>query len=269
MRSSLKMKIIQLNNEAYLEMYCIDSSVKRACAVIVPGGGYLKTSDNEAGPVAIKFNQNGINAVCLRYTTNNCIYPKPIKELDMTLCYIEKNSEELNIDCQQIFLIGFSAGGNLIANYLSYNASDFYRKSKIVIKAQVLCYALLDFSNVICDNPEKQKLIELCTRAVMGNETDIERISPTFHVHAQLPPTFLWHTALDSLVACSNSVNYAERLHAFSIPYELHIFSQGEHGLSLADKTTARHDNQVIKSVACWFDLMIDFISINGICKKG
>ena len=49
------------------------------------------------------------------------------------------------------------------------------------------------------------------------------------------PRTFIWHTASDELVPVLNSLRYAERLREVGVPFELHIFPDGRHGLGLAE----------------------------------
>ena len=52
-----------------------------------------------------------------------------------------------------------------------------------------------------------------------------------------MPPVFLWHTAADSCVPVHNSLNMAVALKQKNIPFELHVFPDGEHGLGLAQDT--------------------------------
>ena len=56
------------------------------------------------------------------------------------------------------------------------------------------------------------------------------------HVSKDTPPTFLWHTAEDQSVPVINSLLYANQLSTDQIPYELHVFQNGRHGLGLAEE---------------------------------
>ena len=51
------------------------------------------------------------------------------------------------------------------------------------------------------------------------------------------PPTFLWHTAADAAVPVECSLLYAQALSAHKVPFELHIYPYGQHGLAMADET--------------------------------
>ena len=50
------------------------------------------------------------------------------------------------------------------------------------------------------------------------------------------PEAFIWHTAADQAVPVENSLNLALALSAQGVPYEMHIFPQGQHGLGLAEE---------------------------------
>jgi len=50
-------------------------------------------------------------------------------------------------------------------------------------------------------------------------------------VSEKTPPTFLWHTAADQAVPVENSLVYARALADHKVPFELHIFPFGRHGL--------------------------------------
>lgn len=63
------------------------------------------------------------------------------------------------------------------------------------------------------------------------------------HVDAQTPPAFIWHTAGDSTVAVQNSLCFAESLAAKGVPFEMHIYPYGEHGLSLATMEVEEPEN--------------------------
>ena len=54
-------------------------------------------------------------------------------------------------------------------------------------------------------------------------------------VTPETPPTFLWHTADDQAVPVENSLDFAAALRRHQIPFELHVFPHGRHGLALAN----------------------------------
>ena len=52
----------------------------------------------------------------------------------------------------------------------------------------------------------------------------------------QTPPTFLWHTADDAVVPVENSLMFAEALSENKVPFELHIYPHGPHGMETAER---------------------------------
>jgi dipeptidyl aminopeptidase/acylaminoacyl peptidase len=60
------------------------------------------------------------------------------------------------------------------------------------------------------------------------------------------PPAFLWHTADDPAVPVENSLEFAMALRRHDVPFELHVYPSGRHGLGLAPE----HPH-----IATWMDL--------------
>ncbi|WP_291665897.1 hypothetical protein [Clostridium sp.] len=92
----MKIETIKLweekNNEANLTAYILDEFPrirlnKRPGIIICPGGAYLRTSDREAEPVAMKFASLGFNTFVLRYNTY-------FKSKEDGLAYIVGNSNK-------------------------------------------------------------------------------------------------------------------------------------------------------------------------------
>ena len=66
-----------------------------------------------------------------------------------------------------------------------------------------------------------------------------------------MPPVFMWLCADDNLVPNANSLRLAAQLDKMNIPYELHVFREGTHGIGLAEGLDC----------AAWFDLSVSFIN--------
>ena len=83
----------------------------------------------------------------------------------------------------------------------------------------------------------------------------IEAFSLERHVRKGItPPTFLWHTAADGSVPVENSLLYASALSREKIPFALHIFPEGGHGLATADKRTVE-ESALNPQVGQWIGL--------------
>ena len=69
----------------------------------------------------------------------------------------------------------------------------------------------------------------------------------------QTPPTFIWCTADDPAVPSMNSLLFAEALAKAKVPYEIHIYPHGPHGLGLGtDHPPFTHTLPWTSALALW-----------------
>lgn len=255
---------------------------KRTTIIICPGGSYVFTSDREAEPVAMRFASKGYNTFVLRYSTLNTgdsVFPEPLYDLAKSIKIVRENAEKWNIDRDNIVLCGFSAGGHLVAS-LGVHWHDDFLKEKLGCENEmlkpnglILAYPFLD-CKVMKEKIEEfndeyvVKTFEKCNTAIFGtaNPTDIqiEELTTVNYVSEKTPPTFIWHTAEDGLIYVENSLNFARALSRYKVPYDLHIFSKGQHGLSLCDETTARDEKQINEHCSKWVDLALTWLNIKN-----
>jgi len=92
-------------------------------------------------------------------------------------------------------------------------------------------------------------------------DEDVEKYNVLNYVTEETPPMFIWHTFEDVLVNVSNSLSLACKLREKNVPFELHIFEKGEHGLALCDRTTARKKSHYNSHVIHWFQLCEEWLS--------
>lgn len=204
--------------------------------IICPGGGYRMVSDREAEPVAEPYFAAGFNVFILTYSVGEKAGNfAPLIQLALTIAHIRKYSEHLCTEKQQIAVCGFSAGGHLAASLGTlFNEANFLSifppKCEIRPDAMVLCYPVItadEFAHV--GSIEKVSL----------DKTGGERycwFGLDKHVDQQTPPTFLWHTAEDKSVPVENSLKFAMALSNSKVPFELHVFPEGGHGMSVCTR---------------------------------
>lgn len=209
----MKVFEVALNEQATLTCYVQDLSKEmvnmdlRRAMLIFPGGGYEFCSDREGEPIAVSYLNAGYNAFVLRYgVKENAAWPKPLNDADMAMEYLVNNAEELHINKDQISVIGFSAGGHLAASLAT--------SGKIRPNAVLLGYPAL------------------IRAPKYGWEF------PTPVVDEFTPEAFIFHTFEDGLVPVGNALFIAHEYDKSKIPFELHIFKKGQHGLSLGDERT-------------------------------
>ncbi|MBK1813265.1 alpha/beta hydrolase [Clostridium sp. YIM B02505] len=292
-----KIQLWEENEQVSLFTYILDNSMefqvnkKRPCIILCPGGGYLGTSDRESEPVAMRFAAQGYNTFVLRYNTcfskmeidfNNlpetnekAVYPGPLFDLAKAMMIIKENSDEWFVDSDKINICGFSAGAHLAAS-MGVHWQDELLKERFGVSNEmfkpnvvILGYPLLDY-NLMKKEVEEignewvREFWKVSNKAIFGKsdltEEELAELSPTNYVTSNTPPTFIWHTADDGLVYVSNSLKFAAELTKNKVPYELHIFESGVHGLSLCDETTASESAHINPHCGHWFDLAIEWL---------
>jgi acetyl esterase/lipase len=268
-------------NAVYLEAYVLKNSLefqsgnKRPAVIICPGGAYLRTSDREAEPVALHFLARGYHAFVLRYSVQTR-FPQPMLDLATAIRTVRQNTDEWFVDGDQIVVCGFSAGGHLAASLgVHWDKPFIYEPlqasaDQIKPNALILGYPVIDLELLanppIALDPEAEPvgLNEHVLATVLGEfpppRALVEQYRLDHHVSSATPPTFLWHTADDQLVFAQNALRFATALAGHHVPYELHIFESGVHGLSLADETTDEQGQFLNEDCQIWIDLALKWL---------
>ncbi len=259
---SLKEHFAFLNgSEAVLEAYlpynmtemCREHQ-RRPCVLICPGGGYAMCSQREAEPVALQYLKEGYNTFVLWYTVAPKHFPHALREVAASVELIHRNAEAWNCDESFVAILGFSAGGHLAALYS--NAYDWPEVREVLpeskpVQASVLCYPVISADPAVAHMGSFECLIGHLP--LTAEET--ERFSCDRLVRDTTPPAFLWHTSEDNCVPVQNSLRYATALADHHVPFELHIFPYGYHGMSLCTRETL--DGEItpgMQHAQCWVE---------------
>jgi len=175
------------------------------------------------------FLAEGYQAFVLRYSLNeNAGFPKPLNDAEEALETIRRRSGEWGIDPDKVAVCGFSAGGHLAAALASMG--------RVRPNALILGYP--------------------CILASMGGILPAPIPAVDEAVDSSTPPAFIFHTYADSLVPVENSLAMASALERAQVPFELHIFRSGAHGLSLAKPATSGGLRSMVDADAAkWFGL--------------
>ena len=213
---------------------------ERPCMLVVPGGGYCYVSPREGELIARKFYGFGFNAFVLTYTVNalmNCPLEKqPMKDLARAVRLIRKRAAEFRIRKDKVVICGFSAGGHLCASLCVHwkeLQDERFGGESARPDAAILSYP------VITSGPFAHRGSIECLAGKDADAETLEYWSLEKQVTEDTPPCFLWHTATDGSVPVENSEMFAAALRAHNVPYAMHVFSAGHHGLSLADEDWA------------------------------
>lgn len=236
-----------------MSTFFIDTDKPLPCIVILPGGAYRKRVRHEAEPIAELFNSRGFHAVIVEYRVAPNRFPSGLCDVQRAIRIIRHNAERWQIDPNRIVVCGFSAGGHAAASSLvypdAYEHCDEIDEVSHIPNGGILCYPVISVEEEYGHVGSGKNLL--------GKDKYLEeraQHSVDKRVAANAPPVFMWHTSDDTEVNVKNSLTFASALRDNGIPFEMHIFPKGNHGLGLA---VDRPD------VGKWTSLAVDWVERN------
>jgi acetyl esterase/lipase len=191
-----------------------------AAVVVFPGGAYQHLAiDLEGTEVCSWLNSIGVNCVLLKYRVPNTgPYPRSseaLQDAQRAMGMVREHAAAWHIDSNRIGVIGFSAGGFLVAALSTHYDKRIY--STLDAADQLSCRP--DFAMIVYPG-----WISLAEKTFVFN--------PALHVTSGVPPTFLVQ-AEDDPVHVENVIEYFLKLKQAGVPAELHVYTKGGHGYGL------------------------------------
>lgn len=226
-----------------------------AAIVVFPGGGFrVLAIDLEGTEICDWVTSRGMTCVLLKYRVPfsgpqwdgscNCRRePKvhmALQDAQRTIRLMREQATSLHIDPNRIGVIGFSAGGHMVAD-VSNDAG--------------LSYAPVDAADKQSARPN------FAIALYPGHlwEGTGLKLNPTVHVSAHTPPTFLLQAEDDSVDDVRQSLTYYLALKGANVPVEMHLYAKGGHafGLRRADLP-----------IGSWPDLVEKWLDAIGMLSK-
>ncbi|HVR36779.1 MAG TPA: alpha/beta hydrolase [Methylomirabilota bacterium] len=209
----------------------------RAGIVVCPGGGYGRLAPHEGRDYALWLNRHGISAFVLKYRlgTHGYRHPAMLQDAARALRTVRARSGDWDLDPDRIGIMGSSAGGHLASTLLTHfedgdrDSSDPIERVSSRPDLGILCYPVITMgpdthtgsrNNLLGRDPDPELI------ALLSNERQVTD---------RTPPCFIWHTWEDKGVKAVNSLEFAAALNRAGVPFDLHVFEQGRHGIGLAD----------------------------------
>jgi acetyl esterase/lipase len=206
-----------------------------AAVVICPGGGYGMLANHEGDHYARFLAENGIAGFVLKYRLGSDGYRHPamLQDAARAVRIVRARAAEWGIDPKRIGIMGSSAGGHLASTLVTHfeagnpAAADPIERVSSRPDLGILCYAVITMGPFTHQGSKDN---------LLGKEPSAEMVrllSNELQVTPQTPPCFVWHTWEDTAVPVENSLQFADALRKAGVPFDLHIYQKGEHGIGL------------------------------------
>jgi acetyl esterase/lipase len=174
----------------------------------------------------------------LKYRLGSAGYRHPcmLEDAARALRLVRFRAAEWKIDPKRIGIIGSSAGGHLASTLLTHfdagvpSAPDPIDRASSRPQIGVLCYPVITMGE-LTHKGSRDNLLGPSPSPQLIDELSNER-----HVTKETPPCFIFATDEDKTVPVENSLEFAAALRRAGVPFELHIYQHGAHGLALGSK---------------------------------
>jgi len=200
-----------------------------AAVIVFPGGGYeILAIDLEGTEVCDWLVSRGITCVLLKYRVpaprsapNWGAYPQSpmaLEDAQRTIGLVRLHAAEWHIDPHKIGVLGFSAGGHLVAATSVHFAKRLYPAIDAADKES--CRP--DFAVALYPGHLSVKEGSLALNPDIAS-----------HISAQTPPTFLLQNENDHVDTVWDSLTYYAALQRAEVPVEFHTYAEGGHAFGL------------------------------------
>jgi len=233
-----------------------------AAMVICPGGGYEHLAPHEGNDYALWLNQHGITCFVLKYRLGSSGYHYPAEFQDVTRAvrWVRAHADEYEINPKRVGIMGSSAGGHLAATLLTHfdagdtNSADPVERESSRPDLGILCYPVISMGEYT-HSGSKQNLLGSNPAPEL-----VKLLSNELQVTPATPPSFLWTMFGDKVVPVENTFLFAEALQKNRVPFDLHVYAQGWHGMGLVDKPPFAHPHP-------WADDCLFWLKAQGFVK--
>jgi len=231
--------------------------------IVFPGGGYKELAiDLEGTEVCDWLTNRGITGVLLKYRVPNsgCHWdseekqhktPKvwtALQDAQRAIGFVRKDAAKWGINPAKIGVLGFSAGGNLVAMISGHFSKRLYPP--------------IDAADEISCRPDFAVAIYPGHMSI--THTNISRygdtkLNPDLNFNKQSPPTFLLHAKDDTVNVVAYSQLYEAVLKELGVPVETHLFEKGGHAFGL---------RQTELPITCWPPLVEKWLRKIGMIEN-
>ncbi|HKV70761.1 MAG TPA: alpha/beta hydrolase [Gemmatimonadales bacterium] len=216
-----------------LTVYSPSGTNTGAAVMVFPGGGYqILAIDLEGTEVCDWLTARGITCVLLKYrvphggpshqTDCNCrINPHPapaLQDAQRAMGIVRLHAADWHIDPHKIGVLGFSAGGHLVAAI----SNDFTGRA----------YPPVDDADRESARPDFAVAVYPGHLWIPNDQVPL-KFNPDIHVTSRTPPTMLIQAETDSVDNVNQALVYYIALKDAGVPVEMHLYTNGGHAFGL------------------------------------
>lgn len=239
-----------------------------AAVVICPGGGYGGLAAHEGRDYALWLNAHGIAGFVLKYRLGSAGYRHPVmmNDVNRAVRCVRANAAAWKLDPGRIGVMGSSAGGHLASTAVTHfdagqpAADDPIERASSRPDLGILCYPVITMG-ANTHNGSKNNLL--------GREPApelVKLLSSELQVTRNTPPCFVWHTWEDKGVKLENALEFAAALQRNGVPFDLHVYQKGLHGLGLGVKGWVPEQTP-ITALHPWTRDLAGWLKVQGFVK--
>ena len=233
-----------------MDLY-VDLSAEKKLPVLmnIHGGGWNHGSKESQTGFGIFFKEKFAVANVEYRLVQTSYAPGAIEDIRVAIEYLKLNHEALNIDPENIVLMGASAGAHLaltaglLGNDRRFDTNCQTQSMDMRVKAIIDKYGPVDFSD-----PEDEFYNYKSLIWWMGDKAaDLDfrkEISPITYVTQESPPVLIVHGTNDPIVPYSQSLKLKEELDKKGVYNEFISVEKGLHG-----KFDKSKNNEINKSI--------------------
>ncbi|MCX6145042.1 MAG: alpha/beta hydrolase [Ignavibacteriales bacterium] len=238
-----------------LTVYLPDADKATGAAIIIcPGGAYRGLAKHEGEGYAQFLTPYGITAFVLKYRlgSDGYKYKEIVADVARAMRLVRANAQRWYLKPNALGIMGSSAGGHLASTLMTHfdagdsTSNDYVERASSRPDFGILCYPVISMGDVTHKVSREQFL------GIAPSPKLIALYSNELQVTSSTPPCFLFHTYEDQAVSVENSLNFAKALQKNGVPFDLHIYEHGRHGLGVGDTAPFTNAHPWTRDLIVW-----------------
>lgn len=226
-----------------------------AAVVVIPGGGFeILAIDLEGTEICDWLTARGITCVLLKYRVPSAPYDwhsnsRPdnyqvptmaLEDVQRTMGLVRLHAKEWHVDPHKVGVVGFSAGGFLVAEISTHFDKRLYKP---------------------VDAADKQSARPDFAMAIYPGHLALDdgKLNPNVPVTRNTPPTFIVQAEDDDVDGVQQALTYFAALKEAGVPTEMHIYAQGGHAFGV---------RRTDKPITHWTDLADAWMRTIGVLPR-